>query len=248
MLEIKDLHASVEGNEILKGISLSIKKGEIHAVMGPNGSGKSTLAKILSGHPSYEPTGGEILLEGKNLFDMDAEERSLSGIFMGFQYPVEVPGVNNAEFLRMAFNARRVRADEEEMDPLDFDELLSEKMKMLKMENKYKERCLNDGFSGGEKKKNEILQMAILEPKLAILDETDSGLDIDALRIVAEGVNSLRNENNALILITHYQRLLDYIKPDFVHVMHNGLIVKSGDKTLAHELEAQGYDWVTAEN
>ena len=248
MLEIKDLHASVEGNEILKGISLSIKKGEIHAVMGPNGSGKSTLAKILSGHPSYEPTGGEILLEGKNLFDMDAEERSLAGIFMGFQYPVEVPGVNNAEFLRMAFNARRVCAGEEEMDPLDFDELLSEKMKMLKMENKYKERSLNDGFSGGEKKKNEILQMAILEPKLAILDETDSGLDIDALRIVAEGVNSLRNENNALILITHYQRLLDYIKPDFVHVMHNGLIVKSGDKALAHELEAQGYDWVTAEN
>ena len=248
MLEIKDLHASVEGNEILKGISLSIKKGEIHAVMGPNGSGKSTLAKILSGHPSYEPTGGEILLEGKNLFDMDAEERSLSGIFMGFQYPVEVPGVNNAEFLRMAFNARRVCAGEEEMDPLDFDELLSEKMKMLKMENKYKERSLNDGFSGGEKKKNEILQMAILEPKLAILDETDSGLDIDALRIVAEGVNSLRNENNALILITHYQRLLDYIKPDFVHVMHDGLIVKSGDKALAHELEAQGYDWVTAEN
>ena len=248
MLEIKDLHASVEGNEILKGISLSIKKGEIHAVMGPNGSGKSTLAKILSGHPSYEPAGGEILFEGKNLFDMDAEERSLSGIFMGFQYPVEVPGVNNAEFLRMAFNARRVCAGEEEMDPLDFDELLSKKMKMLKMENKYKERSLNDGFSGGEKKKNEILQMAILEPKLAILDETDSGLDIDALRIVAEGVNSLRNENNALILITHYQRLLDYIKPDFVHVMHNGLSVKSGDKALAHELEAQGYDWVTAEN
>ena len=248
MLEIKDLHASVEGNEILKGISLSIKKGEIHAVMGPNGSGKSTLAKILSGHSSYEATGGEILFEGKNLFDMDAEERSLSGIFMGFQYPVEVPGVNNAEFLRMAFNARRVKAGEEEMDPLDFDELLSETMKMLKMENKYKERCLNDGFSGGEKKKNEILQMAILEPKLAILDETDSGLDIDALRIVAEGVNSLRNENNALILITHYQRLLDYIKPDFVHVMHNGLIVKSGNKALAHELEAQGYDWVTAEN
>ena len=248
MLEIKDLHASVEGNEILKGISLSIKKGEIHAVMGPNGSGKSTLAKILSGHSSYEATGGEILFEGKNLFDMDAEERSLSGIFMGFQYPVEVPGVNNAEFLRMAFNARRVCAGEEEMDPLDFDELLSEKMKMLKMENKYKERSLNDGFSGGEKKKNEILQMAILEPKLAILDETDSGLDIDALRIVAEGVNSLRNENNALILITHYQRLLDYIKPDFVHVINEGLIVKSGDKTLAHELESQGYDWVTIEN
>ena len=167
---------------------------------------------------------------------------------MGFQYPVEVPGVNNAEFLRMAFNARRVRADEEEIDPLDFDELLSGQMKMLKMENKYKERSLNDGFSGGEKKKNEILQMAILEPKLAILDETDSGLDIDALRIVAEGVNSLRNENNALILITHYQRLLDYIKPDFVHVINEGLIVKSGDRTLAHELESQGYDWVTTEN
>ena len=248
MLEIKDLHASVDGNEILKGISLSIKKGEIHAVMGHNGSGKSTLAKLLSGHPSYEAMGGEVLFEGKNLFEMDAEERSLSGIFMGFQYPVEVPGVNNAEFLRMAFNALRVRADEEEIDPLDFDELLSGKMKMLKMENKYKERCLNDGFSGGEKKKNEILQMAILEPKLAILDETDSGLDIDALRIVAEGVNSLRNENNALILITHYQRLLDYIKPDFVHVINEGLIVKSGDKTLAHELESQGYDWVTTEN
>ena len=248
MLEIKDLRASVDGNEILKGISLSIKKGEIHAVMGPNGSGKSTLAKILSGHSSYEATGGEILFEGKNLFDMDAEERSLSGIFMGFQYPVEVPGVNNAEFLRMAFNARRVRADEEEIDPLDFDELLSGQMKVLKMENKYKERSLNDGFSGGEKKKNEILQMAILEPKLAILDETDSGLDIDALRIVAEGVNSLRNENNALILITHYQRLLDYIKPDFVHVIHDGLIVKSGDKALALELESQGYDWVTTEN
>ncbi len=248
MLEIKDLYASVDGAEILKGISLSIKKGEIHAVMGPNGSGKSTLAKILSGHPAYEVTGGEVLFDGKNLLDLDAEERSLAGIFMGFQYPVEVPGVNNAEFLRMAFNARRVKANEEEMDPLDFDELLSEKMKMLGMEKKYKERSLNDGFSGGEKKKNEILQMAILTPKLSILDETDSGLDIDALRIVAEGVNSLRNENNALILITHYQRLLDYIKPDFVHVLSKGKIVKSGDKALALELESQGYDWVTAEN
>jgi len=248
MIEIKDLHASVDGTEILKGISLSIKKGEIHAVMGPNGSGKSTLAKILSGHPAYEATGGEVLFEGKNLLDLDAEERSLAGIFMGFQYPVEVPGVNNAEFLRMAFNARRVKAGEEEVDPLDFDELLSEKMKMLGMENKYKERSLNDGFSGGEKKKNEILQMAILEPKLSVLDETDSGLDIDALRIVAEGVNSLRSENNALILITHYQRLLDYIKPDFVHVLSQGKIVKSGDKALALELESQGYDWVTTAN
>ena len=241
MLEIKDLHAGVDGNEIVKGISLTIKKGEIHAVMGPNGSGKSTMAKILSGHPSYEAMGGEILFDGKNLLEMDAEERSLAGIFMGFQYPVEVPGVNNAEFLRMAHNARRVKAGEEEIDPLDFDDLLSEKMK-------YKERNLNDGFSGGEKKKNEILQMAILEPKLSILDETDSGLDIDALRVVSEGVNKLRNENNALVLITHYQRLLDYIKPDYVHVLSDGKIVKSGDKTLALELESQGYDWVTTAN
>ncbi|MBL4665137.1 MAG: Fe-S cluster assembly ATPase SufC [Nitrospinaceae bacterium] len=246
MLEIKDLHAGVDGNEIVKGISLSINKGEVHAIMGPNGSGKSTLAKILSGHPVYEATSGEIIFDGQNLLEMDAEERSLAGLFMGFQYPVEVPGVNNAEFLRMAYNARKVKAGEEEVDPLDFDELLSEKMKMLGMEKKYKERNLNDGFSGGEKKKNEILQMAILEPKLAILDETDSGLDIDALRVVSEGVNKLRNENNALILITHYQRLLDYIKPDFVHVLSQGKIVKSGDKALALELESQGYDWVTA--
>ncbi len=248
MLEIKDLHAGFSGTEILRGISLSVNKGEIHAVMGPNGSGKSTLAKILSGHPSYQVTGGEVLFEGKNLLDLEAEERSLAGIFMGFQYPVEVPGVNNAEFLRMAYNARKVKAGEDEVDPLDFDDLLSEKMKTLGMENKYKERSLNDGFSGGEKKKNEILQMAILEPKLSILDETDSGLDIDALRVVAEGVNKLRSENNALILITHYQRLLDYIKPDFVHVLSKGKIVKSGDKALAFELESQGYDWVTTEN
>jgi Fe-S cluster assembly ATP-binding protein len=246
MLEIKDLHAGVDGNEIVKGISLTINKGEVHAIMGPNGSGKSTLAKILSGHPAYEATSGEIIFDGQNLLEMDAEERSLAGVFMGFQYPVEVPGVNNAEFLRMAHNARKVKAGEEEIDPLDFDELLSEKMKTLGMEKKYKERNLNDGFSGGEKKKNEILQMAILEPKLSILDETDSGLDIDALRIVSDGVNKLRSENNALILITHYQRLLDYIKPDFVHVLSQGKIVKSGDKALALELESQGYDWVTA--
>ena len=244
MIEIKDLHASVDGTEILKGISLSIKKGEIHAVMGPNGSGKSTLAKILSGHPAYEATGGEVLFEGKNLLDLDAEERSLAGIFMGFQYPVEVPGVNNAEFLRMAFNARRVKAGEEEVDPLDFDELLSEKMKMLGMENKYKERSLNDGFSGGEKKKNEILQMAILEPKLSVLDETDSGLDIDALQIVAAGVNSLRSENRSFLMITHYQRLLDYITPDVVHVLADGRIVKTGGPELALELEQKGYGWI----
>ena len=248
MLEIKNLHAGFDGTEILKGISISINKGETHAVMGPNGSGKSTLAKILSGHPSYQVTSGEVLFDGKNLLEMEAEDRSIAGIFMGFQYPVEVPGVNNAEFLRMAYNARKVKAGEEEVDPLDFDDLLSEKMKTLGMENKYKERNLNDGFSGGEKKKNEILQMAILEPKLSILDETDSGLDIDALRVVSEGVNKLSNENNSLILITHYQRLLDYIKPDFVHVLSKGKIVKSGDKSLALELESQGYDWVTTEN
>ena len=245
MLEIKDLHSAVEGTEILKGISLTIKKGEIHAVMGPNGSGKSTLAKVLSGHPAYEVTSGEVLFQGKNLLDLSAEERSLVGIFMGFQYPVEIPGVNNAEFLRMAYNARLLNEGKDEVDPLDFDDILQEKMDMLGMEDKYKERSCNDGFSGGEKKKNEILQMAILKPVLSILDETDSGLDIDALRIVSEGVNKLRSENNALILITHYQRLLDYIKPDFVHVISQGKIVKSGDKALALELESQGYDWVT---
>ncbi len=245
MLVIKDLHAAVDGTEIIKGISLTVNKGEVHAIMGPNGSGKSTLAKIISGHPQYEATAGEVLFEGKNLLELPAEERALDGIFMGFQYPVEVPGVNNAEFLRMAYNARLVRDGKEELDPLDFDELLDEKMQALGMEKIYKERNLNEGFSGGEKKKNEILQMAILEPKLAILDETDSGLDIDALKIVAHGVNKLRNENNALILITHYQRLLDYIKPDKVHVLSKGKIVKSGEKELALELEAQGYDWLT---
>lgn len=245
MLVIKDLHASVDDTEIIKGISLTVNKGEVHAIMGPNGSGKSTLAKIISGHPQYEATAGEVTFEGKNLLEMDPEDRALAGIFMGFQYPVEIPGVNNAEFLRMAYNARLIRDGKEELDPLDFDELLDEKMETLGMEKKYKERNLNEGFSGGEKKKNEILQMSILEPKLAILDETDSGLDIDALKVVANGVNKLRNEDNALILITHYQRLLDYIKPDKVHVISQGKIVKSGEKDLALELEAQGYDWLT---
>jgi len=242
MLEIKDLHAGVDGNEIVNGVSLSINKGEIHAIMGPNGSGKSTLAKVLSGHPAYEITAGQITFEGKDLLELDAEQRSIAGIFMGFQYPVEVPGVNNAEFLRMAHNARRVSTGEEEIDPLDFDELLSEKMKMLGMEKKYKERNLNDGFSGGEKKKNEILQMTILEPKLAILDETDSGLDIDALRIVSVGVNELRSKERSFLIITHYQRLLNYIKPDFVHVLINGKIVKSGGPELALDLEKKGYE------
>ena len=248
MLEVKDLRAGFEGSEIIKGISLSVKAGEVHAIMGPNGSGKSTLAKVLVGHPSYEVTGGELIFSGEDLLEMEPEQRALKGIFMGFQYPVEIPGVNNAEFLRMAYNARLVNEGKEELDPLDFDDILTEKMKMLSMEKKYRERNLNDGFSGGEKKKNEILQMAILQPKLAVLDETDSGLDIDALRVVSDGVNKLKNENNALILITHYQRLLEYIQPDYVHVLSQGVIVKSGEKDLALELEAQGYDWLTPAN
>lgn len=248
MLEVKDLRAGFEGSEIIKGISLSIKAGEVHAIMGPNGSGKSTLAKVLSGHPSYEVTGGEVTYKGENLLEMEPEQRALKGIFMGFQYPVEIPGVNNAEFLRMAYNARLVNEGKEELDPLDFDDILTEKMKMLSMEKKYRERNLNDGFSGGEKKKNEILQMAILQPSLAVLDETDSGLDIDALRVVSDGVNKLRSADNALILITHYQRLLEYIQPDYVHVLSQGIIVKSGEKDLALELEAQGYDWLTPTN
>ena len=246
LLEIKDLHAGFEGTEIVNGVSLTVNAGEIHAIMGPNGSGKSTLAKVLVGHPSYEVTKGSITYNGNNLLEMDAEDRALAGVFMGFQYPVEIPGVNNAEFLRMAYNAKLVHKGEEEVDPLDFDEILDEKMKLVGMDKKYKDRSLNEGFSGGEKKKNEILQMAVLEPKLTILDETDSGLDIDAMKVVAEGINKLTHENNALILITHYQRLLNYIEPQFVHVFSGGKIVKSGGKELAHELEAQGYDKVTA--
>jgi Fe-S cluster assembly ATP-binding protein len=246
LLEIKDLSAGFEGTEIIKGVSLTVNAGEVHAIMGPNGSGKSTLAKVLAGHPSYEVSKGSITYDGQNLLEMDAEERALAGVFLGFQYPVEIPGVNNAEFLRMAYNAKLVRKGEEEVDPLDFDEILDEKMKLVGMDKKYKDRFLNEGFSGGEKKKNEILQMAVLNPRLTILDETDSGLDIDALKVVAEGINKLTNENNALILITHYQRLLNYIEPQFVHVFSDGKIVKSGGKDLALELEAQGYDWVTA--
>ncbi len=245
MLEIKDLHAGFEGTEIIKGISLKINKGEIHAIMGPNGSGKSTLAKVLVGHPDYEVTAGQVTFNGKDLLAMDPEQRALEGIFMGFQYPVEIPGVNNAEFLRLSYNARLVHEGQEEVDPLDFDEILDEKMKLVEMDKKYKDRFLNEGFSGGEKKKNEILQMAVLDPKLAILDETDSGLDIDAMKVVAQGINKLINQDKGLILITHYQRLLNYIQPDFVHVFGDGKIVKSGDKSLAHELEAQGYDWLT---
>ncbi|MGP0629090.1 Fe-S cluster assembly ATPase SufC [Nitrospina sp. 32_T5] len=244
MLEINDLHAGFEGVEIVKGVSLTVNKGEVHAIMGPNGSGKSTLSKVLAGHPAYQVTAGTVKFEGKDLLDMDPEQRALEGIFLGFQYPVEIPGVNNAEFLRMAYNAKRVHNGEEELDPLDFDDLLIEKMKLVSMDPRYKDRALNDGFSGGEKKKNEILQMAVLQPKLGLLDETDSGLDIDALKAVASGINKLTTKDNALILITHYQRLLNYIEPDFVHVFSHGKIVKSGGKDLALEVESQGYDWV----
>ena len=242
MLEIKDLYGGFEGTDIIKGISLNINVGEIHAIMGPNGSGKSTLSKILAGHPVYEATAGTVKYNTKNLLDMDAEERALQGIFLGFQYPVEIPGVNNAEFLRMAYNAQLVHQGKEEVDPLDFDEILDEKMEFIGMDAKYKNRFLNDGFSGGEKKKNEILQMAVLQPKLAILDETDSGLDIDALKTVASGVNRMFNDSMGLLIITHYQRLLEHIKPNFVHVFSDGRIVETGGKDLALELEKNGYD------
>ncbi len=244
MLEIRDLYASVDGNEILKGISLTINKGEVHAIMGPNGSGKSTLAKVLAGHPSYEVTKGEILYEGKNLLELAPDERAREGVFLAFQYPVEVPGVSNAQFLRLAYNEKRKHLGEEELDPLEFKDLLKERAQIVEMEASFMTRSVNEGFSGGEKKRNEILQMAVLEPKLAVLDETDSGLDIDALRVVAGGVNKLRNSENAIILVTHYQRLLNYIVPDYVHVLAGGRIVKEGGKELALELEEKGYDWI----
>jgi Fe-S cluster assembly ATP-binding protein len=244
MLEIRNLHAGIDGNEILKGISLTVKKGEIHAIMGPNGSGKSTLAKVLSGHPAYVVTQGEVSYEGKNLLEMPPDERAREGVFMAFQYPIEVPGVSNAQFLRLAYNEKRKHLGEEELDPLEFKDLLRERAKIVEMDASFMTRSVNEGFSGGEKKRNEILQMAVLEPRLAILDETDSGLDIDALRIVAGGVNQLHNPENAVILVTHYQRLLDYIVPQFVHVLANGRIAKEGGKELALELEQKGYDWL----
>ena len=246
MLEIRNLHASVDGNEILKGINLKVNKGEVHAIMGPNGSGKSTLAKVLAGHPQYEVTAGEVLFEGKNLLLMPPDERAREGVFMAFQYPVEVPGVSNAQFLRLAYNEKRKHLGEEELDPLEFKDLLKERAKVVEMDASFMTRSVNEGFSGGEKKRNEILQMAVLEPKLAVLDETDSGLDIDALRIVAGGVNQLHNPENAVILVTHYQRLLDYIVPQFVHVLAHGRIAKEGGKELALELEQKGYDWLKA--
>ncbi|HEX8142578.1 MAG TPA: Fe-S cluster assembly ATPase SufC [Pyrinomonadaceae bacterium] len=244
MLEIRDLHAAIDGKEILKGINLSVNKGEVHAIMGPNGSGKSTLAKVLAGHPSYEITRGEVLFEGRNLLELAPDERAREGIFLAFQYPIEVPGVSNSQFLRLAYNERRKHLNEEELDPLEFKDLLRERAKIVEMDASFMSRSVNEGFSGGEKKRNEILQMAVLEPKLAVLDETDSGLDIDALRIVAGGVNKLQNSENAIILVTHYQRLLNYIVPDFVHVLSGGRIVKEGGKELALELEAKGYDWI----
>ncbi len=245
MLEIRNLQATVRDNPILNGINLHVKPGEVHAIMGPNGSGKSTLAKVLVGHPAFEVTGGEVLYEGRNLLELEPEERAREGIFMAFQYPVEVPGVNNASFLRLAYNAKQKHLGQDEMDPLEFEEFLAEKAKIVDMDPALlNKRSVNEGFSGGEKKRNEILQMAVLEPKLAFLDETDSGLDIDALRVVADGVNKLRSPERSMVLVTHYQRLLNYIVPDYVHVLAGGRIIKSGGKELALELEEKGYDWL----
>ncbi|ADE13869.1 FeS assembly ATPase SufC [Nitrosococcus halophilus Nc 4] len=244
MLTIKNLHASVDGKPILRGIDLNVKPGEVHAIMGPNGSGKSTLASVLAGREDYEATAGEILYQGQNLLDLAPEERARAGIFLAFQYPVEIPGVSNVYLLKAALNSVRKHRGLDELDAMDFLALVREKMKLVKMDESFLQRAVNEGFSGGEKKRNEILQMAILEPTLAILDETDSGLDIDALRIVADGVNALRSPERGLILVTHYQRLLNYIVPDYVHVLSQGRIVKSGDKKLALELEEKGYGWL----
>ncbi|MDB4870428.1 MAG: sufC [Gemmatimonadales bacterium] len=244
MLEINDLHAGIGDREILKGISLRVNAGEVHAVMGPNGSGKSTLAQVLAGNPSYQVTKGTVSYNGQDLLELDPEVRAQNGIFLAFQYPVEIPGVSNAYFLRSAYNEIRKAKGMEEVDPLEFLDLVEEKLKLVDMDESMLSRSVNQGFSGGEKKRNEIFQMAVLAPRLAILDETDSGLDIDALRIVAQGVNTLRSPENATIVVTHYQRLLNYIVPDFVHVLANGRIVKSGGKELALELEEKGYDWI----
>ena len=244
MLEIKNLHAVVEGEEleILKGVNLSVNKGEIHAIMGPNGSGKSTLSKVVSGHPEYEVTEGTILFEGEDITEMDADERAHLGLFLAFQYPVEVPGITNKTLLREAYNTIARANEREELDPLEFEDYLVSKLEIIEMKDEFLNRSINTGFSGGEKKKNEIFQMAVLNPRLSFLDETDSGLDIDALKVVSDGVNKISSPENAIVLITHYQRLLKYLKPDFVHVMMNGKIVKSGDISLAEELEANGYD------
>lgn len=244
MLEIRNLHAGIDGKDILKGIDLDVKPGEVHAIMGPNGSGKSTLSQVLAGHPSYDVREGTIQFDGQDLLPMEPEQRACNGLFLAFQYPVEIRGITNAYFLRAALNARRKCQGLEELDPLDFLDILDEKLRAIEWDDSFVNRPVNEGFSGGEKKRNEILQLAILEPRLAILDEPDSGLDIDALQVVADTVNKLRRPDNATLLITHYQRLLNYIVPDYVHVLMNGRIVSSGGKELAHELEAKGYNWV----
>ena len=246
MMEIKNLHVQVEDKPIIKGISLKVKAGEIHAIMGPNGAGKSTLAKVLAGHPAYEVTQGEVWFKGQNILELDPEERAHLGLFMSFQYPIEIPGVSNVQFMQTAYNSLRKARGEKELDVESFNKMLAEKMALMEIKEEFKERSLNEGFSGGEKKRNEILQMAIFDPELAILDETDSGLDIDAMRVVAGGVNHLMSEDKGLILITHYQRLLDYIKPHIVHVMLDGKIVQSGGPELALELEKRGYEWLAA--
>ena len=248
MLSIKNLHASIGDKEILKGINLEVNAGEVHAIMGPNGAGKSTLSAIIAGNENYEVTNGEIFLDGEDLADLAPEERAHKGVFLSFQYPVEIPGVSVTNFMRTAINETRKANGQEEMPANEMLKVIREKSELLEIDRKFLSRSLNEGFSGGEKKRNEIFQMAMLDPKLAILDETDSGLDIDALRIVANGVNKLKSDKNAVIVITHYQRLLDYIVPDFVHVLHNGRIVKSGGAELAHELEEKGYDWIKGEN
>ena len=247
MLSIKNLHAQVDETDILRGVDLEVKPGEVHAIMGPNGSGKSTLAHVLAGRNDYTVTDGEVRFEDQNLVDMAPEERACAGVFLAFQYPVEIPGVNNIYLLKAALNAIRQSRGEDALDAVDFMNLVKERMKLVKMDEDLMNRAVNEGFSGGEKKRNEIFQMAVLEPKLAILDETDSGLDIDALRIVADGVNSMRSAERSFILVTHYQRLLDYIRPDYVHVLADGKIIKSGDQQLARELEERGYEWVKQE-
>ena len=247
LLEVRGLCASVNGIDILKGLDFTVKSGEVHAIMGPNGSGKSTFAKVLAGHTAYQVTAGQVLFEGRNLLEMSPEARARAGIFLAFQYPIEIPGVGNSQFLRLAYNTLQSERGKDELDPLEFDDLVREKMKLLDMNPEFLDRSVNDGFSGGEKKRNEILQMALLDPKLAILDETDSGLDIDALRVVSNGVNHLASKDNAIVMVTHYQRLLNYIVPDYVHVMDGGRFVRTGGSALALELEERGYDWIEAE-
>ncbi|MEX1013011.1 MAG: Fe-S cluster assembly ATPase SufC [Waddliaceae bacterium] len=244
MLKIENLHVSIEGKPLIQGLNLVVNPGEIHAIMGPNGAGKSTLAKVIAGHPAYEIDEGEILFQGEDIAEMEPEARACLGLFMSFQYPVEISGVSNLQFLHLALNSQRKAQGKEELSMDAFEKFLDEKMKMMEIRPEFKHRSLNEGFSGGEKKRNEILQMAVLDPKMAILDETDSGLDIDAMKVVAQGVNQIKNSEMGLVLITHYQRLLDYIKPDFVHVMMNGKIVQTGDADLALKLEEQGYDWL----